>query len=80
MRRWVDIMARHGGGNVYTFPPAFFSWIRSQMEMVDNYAYAGTDFRNDPDMVLPPSGCWEVDLGKFKRKISRDLRESHLFW
>ena len=27
MRRWVDIMARHGGGHVFTYPTAFFQWL-----------------------------------------------------
>jgi len=34
--------------------------------MYRDYAYAGTDFRNDPDMVLPPGSRWDVDLGKKK--------------
>ena len=26
--------------------------------MVEDYAYAGTDFRGDPDLPLPPGGQW----------------------
>ena len=31
--------------------------------MVEDYAYAGTDFRGDPDLPLPPGGQWG-DMGK----------------
>jgi hypothetical protein len=31
--------------------------------MVDDYAYAGLDFRGDPDLVLPEGSQWG-NLGK----------------
>ena len=34
------------------------------MVYVDDYAYDGTDFWNDPDMVLPLGGWWDIDLCK----------------
>jgi hypothetical protein len=33
------------------------------MLMVDDYAYAGMDFRGDPDLALPEDAQWG-DLGK----------------
>ena len=33
------------------------------MLMVDDYAYAGLDFRGDPDLALPEDAQWG-DLGK----------------
>jgi hypothetical protein len=33
------------------------------MLMVDDYAYAGLDFRGDPDLVLPEDAQWG-ELGK----------------
>ena len=33
------------------------------MLMVDDYAYAGLDFRGDPDLVLPEGAQWG-ELGK----------------
>jgi hypothetical protein len=33
------------------------------MLMVDDYAYAGLDFRQDPDLDLPEDAQWG-DLGK----------------
>ena len=32
--------------------------------MVDDYQYAGIDFRNDPDLVLPKGEDWDATLGK----------------
>jgi len=32
--------------------------------MIKDYAYAGTNFWNDPDMALPLGEHWDVDLGK----------------
>ena len=66
MRRWVDIMARHGGGHVFTYPATFFQWLERKVIYIDDYAYAGTDLQNDPDMILPPGSRWDVDLGKKK--------------
>ena len=31
--------------------------------MVEDYAYTGTDFRGDPDLLLPPGAQWG-DIGK----------------
>jgi hypothetical protein len=33
------------------------------MLMIDDYAYAGLDFRGDPDLALPEDAQWG-DLGK----------------
>ena len=32
--------------------------------MVDDYEYAGIDFCNDPDLVLPEGEDWDASLGK----------------
>lgn len=64
MRRWVKIMARHGGGHVYTYPTMFFQWVKRQIVCIDDYSYAGSDFWNDLNMILPPGGQWDIDLGK----------------
>ena len=37
--------------------------------VVDVYGYAGVDFRNDLDLVLPEGEDWDVDLSK-KHAIS----------
>ena len=44
-----------GRGRV-KFGDAFFRWLRDQMLMVEDYAYAGTDFIGDPVLPLPLGG------------------------
>ena len=57
MLRWVQIMAHTGvGRGKVKFGDPFFWWLRDQLLMVENYAYAGTNFSGDPDLPLSPSG------------------------
>ena len=64
MQRWVWIMARTGvGRGKVKLSDPFFRWLRDQILMVEDYAYAGTNFNGDPDLPLPPSGQWG-DIGK----------------
>ena len=59
MQRWVRILARTrvGRGKV-KFGDPFFRWLTDQLLMMEDYAYAGTDFSRDPDLPLSPSGQW----------------------
>ena len=45
------------------FGDPFFRWLRDQLLMVEDYAYAGIDFKGDPDLPLPPGAEWG-DIGK----------------
>jgi hypothetical protein len=63
MKRWVDLMARHGGVPTITYGPAFFQWLRDQLVMIEDYAYVRTDFHGDPDLALPEGSQWG-DIGK----------------
>ena len=57
-------MYRMGGGPVHqAFNEDFFLWLRCQIICIDDYAYAGVDFRGDPDMPLP-EGAQFGDIGK----------------
>ena len=51
-----------GRGRVKFVDP-FFGWLRDQILMVEDYAYAGTNFTEDPDLPFPPGGQWG-DIGK----------------
>lgn len=42
--RWGELMPQHGGGQQMSFPPTFFGWLCQQLTMVDDWAYAWTDF------------------------------------
>jgi hypothetical protein len=46
-------MAWHVAGPIIKYNDSFFDWLRPQMLMIDDYAYAGLDFQGDPDLVLP---------------------------
>ena len=37
--------------------------------MVEDYAYAGTNFSGDPDLQLPPGGQWG-DIGKKQKQYN----------
>ena len=64
MHRWYDMMYRVGGGTVnQAFNEDFFLWLRCQIICIDDYAYAGVDFRGDPDMPMP-EGAQFGDIGK----------------
>jgi hypothetical protein len=57
------LMAWHVAGPIIKYDDTFFDWLQPQMLMVDDHAYAGLDFRGDPDLVLPEDAQWG-DLGK----------------
>jgi hypothetical protein len=63
MKMWVDLMTRHGGVHIVKYDDVFFQWLRNQLIMVEEYAYARTDFRGDPDLGLPKGSKWG-DIGK----------------
>ena len=52
-------MAHTGAGRgKVKFGDSFFRWLRDQLLMVEDYAYAGTNFSGDPNMLLTPGGQW----------------------
>ena len=58
-RRWADAMRRLGGGRVANpYPADLFPWWRRQIVAIDDYPYAGIDFRGDLDMPLPPGSAY----------------------
>jgi hypothetical protein len=65
MARWIKVMRRQGGGRVSTpyNDDFFFLWQR-QVIALDDYPYAGINFRGDPDMPLPPGAAYG-DIGNF---------------
>ena len=69
IQRWFRIMAhtRVGRGNI-KFSDLFFRWLRDQILMVEDYAYAGIDFSSDLDLPLPPGGQWG-DIDKTQKNL-----------
>ena len=66
LSRWGDIFLRHGGGDVVQgmYDDNFYTWWERQVPALEQFPYAGLDFRGDPDLVLPPGGAWG-EMGKF---------------
>jgi hypothetical protein len=62
MKRWVNLMAQHAASPIVRYNDVFFYWLRTQMLMVDNYAYVGIEFR-DLDLSLLEGSQWG-DIGK----------------
>jgi len=65
MGRWANLMKHLGGADIprTAFDDDFFSWWDQQIIAIDDYPYAGLDFRGDPDLVLPPTATWG-NIGK----------------
>ena len=66
MLKWSGLLVRLGGEHQPHFSKDFFSWLDQEILVVDDYGYAGIDFRNDPDLVLPTGYDWDAALGKKK--------------
>jgi hypothetical protein len=60
LRRWSEILVRHGGGEGghYFTEQAAQIW-RQTPQVILRFPYVGVDFRNDPDMVLPPGEVFD---------------------
>jgi hypothetical protein len=60
LRRWSEILVRHGGGEGghYFTEEATQIW-RQMLQFILRFPYAGVDFRGDPDMVLPPGEVFD---------------------
>ena len=62
-RHWADAMQRLGGGRVANpYPADSFPWWWWQIVAIDDYPYAGIDFRGDPYMPLPLGSAYG-DIG-----------------
>ena len=46
--------------------------------VVDDYGYAGIDFCQDPDLVLPDDKDWDASLGK--KHIISFQSVVYIFW
>jgi hypothetical protein len=60
LRRWSEILVRHGGGEGghYFTEEAALIW-RQTPQFILRFPYAGVDFRGDPDMILPPGEIFD---------------------
>jgi hypothetical protein len=51
-------MVRYVAGPIVKYNYSFFDWLRPQILMIDDYAYASLDIRGDPNLVLPDGFQW----------------------
>ena len=60
MGRWAKLMKCLGGRDVprTAFDNDFFSWWEQQIIAMDDYPYAGMDFRGDLGLALPLDAAW----------------------
>jgi hypothetical protein len=64
MARWIEVMKWQGGGRVVTpYNDDFFFWWQRQIIALDDYPYAGINFRGNPDMPLSPGSSYDT-IGK----------------
>jgi len=57
-------MRRLGGGRVLTpYNDESFFWWRRHVISIDDYPYAGIDYRGDLDVPFPPGSTYD-DIGK----------------
>ena len=79
MLKWLGLLVRLGGGRKPHFSKDFFSCLDQDVLVVDDYGYAGIDFRNDPDLVFPEGEDWDSALGK-KHAISSFYSDVFVFF
>ena len=55
MERWTVLMPRleTSGKDVFSYNDGFFSWWKMQVHHIEDFPYAGMDFRNDEELALP---------------------------
>jgi hypothetical protein len=60
LRLWSTVLLHHGGGEGGHFFSTKAAQVWRQMpQVILRYLYAGVDFRNDLDMVLPPGEVFD---------------------
>jgi hypothetical protein len=64
MLKWFGLLVWPGVERQPHFSEDFFNRLDQDLLMVDDYGYAGIDFRNDPNLVLPKGEDWDTTLGK----------------
>ena len=57
--RWAHVMPQGGGGRPVAWGIYFQAWLERQTIFVEDWPYAGMDFRGDPDMLLLAGEQWD---------------------
>jgi hypothetical protein len=60
LRWWSTVLLHHGGGEGgHLFSIEAAQVWRQMQQVILRYPYAGVDFRDDPDMALPPGEVFD---------------------
>jgi hypothetical protein len=62
MKRWTLLWYPLGGGPPCHYHEDFFDWWTQVTFCINEYCYAGMDYRGDPDLPLPVDAQWG-DIG-----------------
>jgi hypothetical protein len=60
MERWTSLSPRLGTDSEFKFTGDFFAWLRRQLIVIEDFPYAGVDFRGSMDLVLPDGIDWDA--------------------
>ena len=79
-RCWENVMLKLGRGRVANpYPEDLFPWWQWQIITIDDYPYAGIDFRGDPDMPLPLGAAYG-DIGNESQTLFLKFFELLIFF
>jgi hypothetical protein len=61
MERWTSLSPRLGNEpSAFRFTTDFFAWWRRQLVAIEDFPYAGVDFRGSVDLLLPEGIQWDA--------------------
>ncbi len=49
-----------GGRDIFAYNDGFFTWWEMQVPVIEDFPYAGMDFRNDDSLALPEGAQWDT--------------------
>lgn len=64
MKKWSEVLSCLGGGRQPHFSEEFFDRFERQIWAIDDYGYAGIDFREDLKLALLEREDWDHEIGK----------------
>jgi hypothetical protein len=71
MERWTNMSPRLGTDSEFKFIGDLFAWLGCQLIMIEDFPYAGVDFRGSMDLVLPDGVDWNASCEKPRMILSR---------
>ena len=72
MERWTSLSLRLVSELEFRFTSDFFAWLRRQYLWIEDFPYAGVEFRGSMDLILPEGEDWD-ESGKRLSHTSSNL-------